>query len=213
MARIWVTRPHERARELVERLQGLGHEVVVEPLIAVEPTGPDAVEVDRYDWVVVTSRTGARELARRRRGVPRRLAAIGPGTAAELRAHGLEPDLVPRTSTQEGLLVELPHPAGRVLFAGAERARRLLVERLGADFVPLYRTRELRPAGALTADLAVLASPSAARAYAALGGRAPAVVIGPETARAARAGHIQIVAEAQTHDLDGLVRAVILALR
>jgi hypothetical protein len=28
-----------------------------------------------------------------------------------------------------------------VLFAGAEGARRLLVDELGADFVPLYRTR------------------------------------------------------------------------
>jgi uroporphyrinogen III methyltransferase/synthase len=162
---------------------------------------------------VVTSRVGAGELVRRLRGTPSRLAAIGPGTAAELREHGLEPDLVPRVSTQEGLLAELPRPSGRVLFAGAERARRLLVEELAADFVPLYRTRELRPAEPLQADLVVLASPSAARAFGALGLDIPAVSIGPETSLAAREAAVRIVGEAPTQDLDGLVRAVILACR
>jgi uroporphyrinogen-III synthase len=162
---------------------------------------------------VVTSRVGVRELVRRLRGTPRRLAAIGPGTAAELRDHGLEPDLVPSESTQEGLLAELPRPPGRVLLAGAERARRLLVDELAADFVPLYRTRELRPSEPLEADLVVLASPSAARAFGALGLGIPAVSIGPETTLAARDAAVRVVAEASTHDLDGLVRAVILACR
>jgi uroporphyrinogen-III synthase len=34
------------------------------------------------------------------------------------------------------------------------------------------------------------------------------VSIGPETTRAARAGGLQVVAEATTHDVDGLVGAV-----
>ena len=71
-------------------------------------------------------------------------------------------------STQEGLLAELPRPAGRVLFAGAEGARRLLVDELGADFVALYRTTPLVPDEAPEGDLAVVASPSAARALAAV---------------------------------------------
>jgi uroporphyrinogen-III synthase len=136
------------------------------------------------------------------------VAAIGPGTAAALGEAGITPALVPRVSTQEGLLAELPRPAGRVLFAGAEGARRLLVDELGADFVPLYRTRELEaelPAGA---DLAVLASASAARALAALDPELPAVSIGPQTSAAARAGGIRVLAEAATHDLDGLLAAV-----
>ena len=73
------------------------------------------------------------------RGRPRRTAAIGAATAAALGGA----DLVPRVSTQESLLDELPRPAGRVLFAGAEGARRLLVDELGADFVALYRTVDL----------------------------------------------------------------------
>jgi uroporphyrinogen-III synthase len=58
------------------------------------------------------------------------------------------------------------------------------------------------------ADLVVLASASAARAAAAIGLDAPAVSIGPETTRAALAAGLEVVAEAQTQDLDGLVTAV-----
>jgi uroporphyrinogen-III synthase len=203
--RIVVTRPREQAAPLVERLQALGHEVEVCPLIAIEPTGPEEIDVSGYDWVVVTSANGARELAERMRGRPERTAAIGVATAAAL---PFEPELVPKVSTQEGLLAELPRPAGRVLFAGAEGARRLLVDELGADFVPLYRTEELRPDGFPDADLVVLASASAARAYAVLGRAVPVVSIGPETTAEAERAGLRVAAEARTHDLDGLVDAV-----
>jgi uroporphyrinogen-III synthase len=201
--RIAVTRPREDAAELAARLEELGHEVVVCPLIQVAETGPAEIDVSGYDWVIVTSRNGARELRRRMRGKPVRIAAIGIGTAQELPQ---PPDLVPKVSTQEGLLAELPRPAGRVLFAGAEGARRVLVDELGADFVPLYRTKELRPDSFPAVDLVVLASASAGRAYAALGAPAPAVSIGPQTTAAATG--VTVVVEAETHDLDGLVDAV-----
>jgi uroporphyrinogen-III synthase len=203
-----VTRPRAQAARLAARLAELGHDVAVCPLIAVEPVGPNEIDVSSYDWVVITSANGARELARRGRGRPRHVAAIGPATAAALRECGLEPDLVASVSTQEGLLDELPRPTRRVLLAAAEGARRLLVDELAADFVPLYRTVHLEPADFPDADLVVLASASAARAYAALGRRIPAVSIGPETTSAARGGGIEVVAEAASHDVVGLVDAV-----
>lgn len=206
--RVIVTRAAGQAEPLAARLEELGLEVVRCPLIELEPVGPEEVPVGGYDWVVVTSPFGARELLRRARGTLPRVAAIGPGTAAALREHGAEPALVPAVSTQEGLLAELPRPAGRVLFAGAERARALLARELGADVVPLYRTRTLRPEPPPEGDLVVLASASAAEAWAALGRELAAVSIGPETTRAARAAGIDVVAEAETHDLDGLVAAV-----
>jgi uroporphyrinogen-III synthase len=206
--RVIVTRAREQAGPLVDRLEGLGHEVVLCPLIELEPVGPAEVDVSGYDWIVVTSSYGARELARRIRGELPRVAAIGPGTAAALRGAGIAPALVPRVSTQEGLVAELPRPTGRVLFAGAERARRHLVEALDAVFVPLYRTSPLRPDPAPKGDLVVLASASAAEALGSLEVDLPAVSIGPETTRAARAGGVRVVAEAETHDLDGLVAAV-----
>jgi uroporphyrinogen-III synthase len=201
--KIVVTRPRERAEELTRRLEELGHEVVLCPVIETVPLGSEPIDVSGYDWLVVTSVTAAGELARRMRGRPGRVAAIGKATAEAMGGA----DLVPAVSTQEGLLAEVPRPAGRVLFAGAEDARRLLVDELDADFVPLYRTVALRPAQVPEGDVVVLASASAARAFAALGVDRPAVSIGPETTRAARAAGVRIVAEAKTHDLEGLVAA------
>ena len=206
--RIVVTRQREQSAELAERIQALGHEAIVEPLIEIEPVGPAEIEVAGYDWVVVTSPNGATELARRIRGQAPKIAAIGPGTAAALRQHGLAPDLTARVSTQEGLLAELPRPPGRVLFVAAEGARTLLPDELDADVVHAYRTVELSPSDFPEADLVVLASASAARVYASLGRRTPAVSIGPETTRAACDAGAAVVAEATSHDLDGLVEAV-----
>ena len=207
--RILLTRPEGRNEELAGRLRALGYDVVCEPLIAIEPLGDDPIELDGYDWVIATSVTGARELQRRGRGRPRRTAAIGRATEDALGGA----DLVPDVSTQEGLLEAFPLPAGRVLFAGAEGARRLLVEKLGADFQPLYRTRELVPDTLPQAELAIVASASAARALAALELDLPIVSIGPETTKAAEAAGVRVVEEATTHDLSGLIDAVMRATR
>ena len=118
--RVIVTRAREQIEPLARRVEELGHDVVRCPLIELEAIGPDEIEVGGYDWAVVTSPFGARELLRRARGRLPPVAAIGPGTAAALRDGGVEPAFVPRVSTQEGLVAELPSPAGGVLFAGAE---------------------------------------------------------------------------------------------
>jgi uroporphyrinogen-III synthase len=191
---------------LVDRLEALGAEVVECPLIEIERTSDEPIDASGYDWAIVTSSNGADELARRGVNLPQ-VAAVGPGTAEALRAHGIEPAFVPRESSQDGLLREFPQPAGRVLFAAAEGARRGPIDALGADFVPLYRTHLLRPEPP-DGDVVVLASGSAARAYADVGGAAPAVSIGPETSRIARSVGLAVAVEAETHDLDGLVAAV-----
>jgi uroporphyrinogen III methyltransferase/synthase len=206
--KVILTRPAERSAKFAHTLESHGLDVVVAPLIALEPIETGPIDLQPYDWLVLTSITGAQELRRRAEGEARRVAAIGKATAE---AWGADVDLVPAISTQEGLLAELPRPAGRVLFAGAEDARRLLVDELGAEFVPLYRTRAVRPEHPLDGDLVVLASASAARAYAELRASIPAVSIGPETTAAAEEAGIRVVREARTHDLDGLVEAVLAA--
>jgi len=194
--RIVVTRS-----DLVSRLEALGHEVVVCELIRTEPLGDDPVDASAYEWLIVTSPNGARELGRR--GVSaNRIAAIGPATADALREQGLHADLVAMPHTQEGLRHALP--PGTRLLAAAEGARR---DVLDADFLALYRTVELNPP-APEGDVALLTSGSAARALAATGARMPVVAIGPQTAEEAHACGFEVVAVAADHDLDGLVEAV-----
>lgn len=194
--RVLVTR-----EELVARVESLGHEALFCELIRVEPLGDDPVDARAYDWLVVTSRNGADELGRR--GVTaNRIAAIGPATAEALRSHGLHVDLVAARHTQEGLREDLPE--GTALLAAAEGARQ---DVLDADFLPLYRTIELRP-DVPQADVALLMSGSAARALAASGVRMPVVAIGPQTAAEAGAAGLEVAAVAATQDLDGLVEAL-----
>jgi uroporphyrinogen III methyltransferase/synthase len=206
-----VTRPRAQAGPLVARIEALGHEVVECPLIEIEPIDDSPVDTSGYDWLVVTSPNGAAELAKRRTGSLPRIAAIGPGTAETLRSHGLDADLVAGDSRQEGLVEAFPEDRGRVLFVGAEGSRRHLIDALAADFRPLYKTRLVRPEAPPDGDLVVLASGSAARSFAALGLDVPVVSIGPQTTRVAEHARLRVVAEATTHDLDGLVEAVRLA--
>jgi uroporphyrinogen III methyltransferase/synthase len=196
---------------LGERLRAEGFEVVECRLIRIEPLGGPPVRACNYDWLVLTSRHGVEHLLRRIEGPLPRVAVVGPGTAEALRAHGVEPDLVARRSTQEGLVEELPRPTGRVLFAGAEDARGLLVRELDADFVPLYRTVALNPDVFPDGDLVVIASASAAKALAETGARIPCVSIGPVTSAEAELWGLEIAGEAETHDMEGLFRAVKLA--
>jgi uroporphyrinogen-III synthase len=194
--RIVVTRS-----DLVQRLQALGHEVVVCELIRTEPLGDEPLDASAYDWLIVTSPNGARELGRRG-ATANRIAAIGPATADALREQGLHADLVATTHTQEGLRDVLP--PGTRLLAAAEGARR---DVLDADFLALYRTVELSPP-APDGDVALLTSGSAARALAATGARMPVVAIGPQTAAEAETCGFEVLAVAVDHDLDGLVAAV-----
>ena len=135
-----------------------------------------------------------------------------PGDAGRLgpdrdRRHGIVPAFVATVSTGELWVAEFPRPVGRVIFLAAENSRRGPIDALEADFVPLYSTVLLEPEPP-EGDVVVLASGSAARAYSFIGGAAPAVSIGPETTRVAGSVGIEVVVEAKTHDLDGLVAAV-----
>jgi uroporphyrinogen-III synthase len=203
--RVIVTRPRAQAEPLAAALREEGFEPVLCPLIEVEPIDDGPIEAAGYDWVVVTSANGAEQLARRHLGPLPRVAAVGGATAQALADLAVAADFVPRDSSQEGLVAELPRPAGRVLFVGAEGAGELLESELDADVRAVYRIRELRPDEPPTGDLVLLASASAARAWAKLGLDVPAVSIGRRTTKAAHEAGIGIVGEAETQDVHGLV--------
>ena len=106
-----VTRARAQASALAVRLRGLGAEVVEAPAIRTQPLPVELPDVASYDLLCVTSPTGADQLfthlrdARDLAGVT--VAAIGPGTARALRAHGVEADIVPERAVAEGLVEAL----------------------------------------------------------------------------------------------------------
>ena len=202
--RVIVTRPRTQAEPLLTALRAEGFEPVSCPVIETEVIDDGPIDVNGYDWVIVTSVNGAAELDARHTGELPRVAAIGETTAAALATRGIAVDFVPSLASQEGLLAELPRPVGRALFVGAERARRLLADELPADFRAVYRTVELAPSPP-EGELVLLASPSAAQAWAKLGSTVPAITIGPQTTTAALDAGLTVVAEAGTQDVAGLV--------
>ena len=188
-----------------------------------------------YSLVCVTSANGARLLfeALAAAGLDARalagatVAAIGPGTARELAAHGIAADVVPERSVAEALVEALAGTeveGRRVLVVRPAAARDVLPDALrerGAevDAVALYETvREQPEPGAVEAardaDYVTFTSASTVRNLSeALGGELPAgarvVSIGPITSAAAREAGIEVAVEASRHDVDGLIEAVL----
>ena len=189
-----------------------------------------------YDWVALTSANGVAavveqlaELGRDARlFAPVRLAAVGPGTAEALAAAGLRAELVPPTATTGELAAALvaSGPPARALLPRADIATPTLTEALRSagwrvDEVEAYRTvpvTELDPGvrqrlelGEI--DVLAFASSSTVRNFVDLfGGPPPAgtrvASIGPVTSQTCRDLGLQVDAEADPHDLDGLVAAV-----
>ncbi len=221
-----VTRARAQASGLAARLGELGAAVVEAPAIRIEPLPFDPPDLGAYDVVALTSANGVAELLSGdvRRLASVRVAAVGQATAAALRARGVEPDVVPPRAVQESLVEALGDVRGkRVLVATAEAARDVLTAGLrdgGADVdvVHLYRTvREPVDADAvLGADLVTFTSSSTvANVLDALDGAARggirAVSIGPVTSAALRERGVEPEIEADPHDVDGLVAAVLAA--
>jgi uroporphyrinogen III methyltransferase / synthase len=155
------------------------------------------------------------------------IAAIGPGTERVLAEHGIQADVVPERFVAEALveaLEEIDVTDRAVLVARAAEARDVLPEALrerGAevDVVALYETVREEPApeaveAAQDADYVTFTSSSTVRNLTeALGGRFPhgarVVSIGPVTSETARAAGLEVNVEAERHDVDGLLAALL----
>jgi len=155
------------------------------------------------------------------------VAAIGPGTARALAEHGVVADVVPERFVAETLveaLAEIDVSGRRALVARAAEARDVLPDALrerGAevDVVALYTTvRETPDEAAIEAaqgaDYVTFTSSSTVRNLTeALGKRFPLgariVSIGPVTSDAARDAGLEVHVEAERHDVDGLLAALL----
>jgi uroporphyrinogen III methyltransferase/synthase len=225
-----VTRARAQASELAARLRALGAEVVEAPAIRIEPLDADVPDLAAYDLVCLTSPNGVRLLFERLEGdarafAGRTVAAIGPGTARALRAHGIEPDVVPERSVAESLLEALDGvPARRALIARAAEARDVLPDGLRergveVDVLALYETvaeplDEATLAAARDADWITFTSSSTVRYFLKAAGsdalrvRPRVVSIGPVTSETLREHGIVADIEAVEHDIDGVVAAL-----
>ncbi|MBV8219284.1 MAG: uroporphyrinogen-III C-methyltransferase, partial [Solirubrobacterales bacterium] len=231
-----VTRARAQASGLASRLADLGAAVVEAPAIEIVPLASSPMpDVRDYDLVCLTSPNGVRLFFDRlgaggldsRALAGARVAAIGPGTAAALRSHGVIADVVPAERfVAEGLVEALAEvEVRRALVARAAEARDVLPDALrerGAevDVVMLYETvasplSDDELSAVALADYVTFTSSSTVRYLLQSAGGAgwrPSgrlVSIGPVTSATLREHGLEPDVEADRHDIDGLVEALL----
>lgn len=242
--RILVTRPDEESSFLSEMFRQLGADVVVQPAIEIgEPQDftlfDDALgRLGRFDWIAFSSANGVRSVMSRLSAIGRdvrafgaaKIAAIGPGTSAELRRFNLQADLVPAEFRAESLAAALAERVKlgerKVLLIRASRGREVLAETLTAagaevEQVVAYRSTDVvRPTAEVAAlaaagkiDWVTVTSSAIARSLTAMFGPALGqmrlVSISPITSATLRELGLSPAAEATEFTFAGLVAAVL----
>ena len=242
--RIVVTRTREQAGELSRALAELGAEVVEMPTIRVIPPADKrafagaVVDSRHYDWLIFSSPNGVKcffeaffavyEDIRELGGA--RIAAMGAGTAAELKKYGLMVDVMPRKAVAEELIAEFDHKADEfggvahvtMLWVHAQKARNVIykelmkrkaiVDECVAYDVEPEDTEKARLLLADGADVITFTSSSTARHFADMGLELPAgcriASMGPVTSAALRELGMPPAVEAELHTIPSLVQAI-----
>ncbi|MGH2398562.1 MAG: uroporphyrinogen-III synthase [bacterium] len=242
--RLLVTGPEGQSDRLCVRLRENGIEPVKVPAIAIEP--PESyedldraiAELERYEWILVTSRNAVTAMFDRiavvaaGRTLPRlHFAAIGPGTDESLRLRGVSDVWIPSRYLSEVMGAELPAVAGdRVLRIRSEIGSRAPAELLRARGVEVhevvaYRIIEAPPASRQSLrdaveeglDGVLFTSASTVRGLLRLADvtglrdtltQLPIVVIGPVTASAVEAAGLRAHIVADMHSVDGIVNVL-----
>jgi uroporphyrinogen-III synthase len=155
---ILVTRPAEQSVQLARLIRDAGGEAVLFPALEIEPLAETAIapaldNLPQFDLVVFVSSNAARvgmPYILRKGGLPARakVAAVGPGTAAELKKSGVRNIISPRAGfDSEALIGELstmPLGGTRILIVRGRGGREFLGETLGSrgaavDYLECYR--------------------------------------------------------------------------
>ncbi len=241
--RIAVTRAGDRGSPLAAQLRAVGATVHEVPLTRIETLPGDALaravgDLHRYQWILLTSVNAVEHLERAlvtpaSRDIlrMRKVAVVGPATAAAAESRGWIPALVPERFQSDALVDAMAArddvEGARMLYPAAEGARDVLpagLRALGADVdvIPVYRSaadpegctriRALAVAGEL--DLVTVAAPSAVDALldalpAEHARRLPVACIGPVTAKAARVAGFPVKVESGAPTVEGLVREIV----
>ncbi|WP_254513712.1 uroporphyrinogen-III C-methyltransferase [Anatilimnocola floriformis] len=239
--RIVVTRPAHQAEDLLAPLAELGAEVLLQPAIEIGPPADwspvDAAisKLNEFHWLVFSSSNGVHYFLQRlwslgkdlRTLAQAKIAAIGPGTAAELEKHSLRADLLPDEFRAEALADALKGSARdqKFLLLRASRGREVLAEELTAaggsvEQVVVYESRDVaQPASEIAPllsagklDWVTVTSSAIARSLHAMFGdqlhKTKLASISPITSATLRELGLQPAVEATTYTMPGLVAAV-----
>ncbi len=246
--RIVVTRTREQASALSERLAAMGAEVLEMPTIRIVPPSDRkdfaaaVVDSPHYDWLVFSSPNGVKKFfeaffavyedIRELGGA--RIAAVGPGTAAELKKYGLMVDVMPKKAVAEELIAEFDRKGEEfggvanvtMLWVHSEKGRDVVYKELMkrqaiVDECIAYNTvpETEDPTGARArlqetgADLITFTSSSTVHNFMALNIPLPEACrvasIGPVTSATLREYGITPAMESSAHNIEDLVQTIV----
>lgn len=210
----------------------------IRPPASYAPLDAALRHLDTYDWLILTSTNAVRALTERIAAlgiVPPesspQVAAVGSATAQAVRDAGMTVTLTPKDYVAESLVASLPAAISgkRVLLARAAIARDVIPDKLRAagatvDVVDAYQNAlpaaapaQLRAAFVEGLDAATFTSSSSVTHLAEAARTAdlafplpgvPAVSIGPITSQTLRDAGWPPAAEADPHDIPGLIAAI-----
>ena len=245
--RIVVTRTREQASELSSMLESQGADVIELPTIRIAPPSDKrdfaeaVVDAPHYDWLIFSSPNGVRRFFQAFFAVYEdireiggaRIAAVGPGTAAELKKYGLMVDVMPQKAVAEELIAEFDRKGEEfggvanvtMLWVHGEQARRVIYDELMkrqaiVDECLAYSTvpetedvsgaqARLREEGA---DVITFTSSSTVRHFMAMNLPLPEgcriASIGPVTTATLAEFGLKPDIEADTHTIPSLVEAI-----
>jgi uroporphyrinogen III methyltransferase/synthase len=248
--RIVITRAKDQAEKSAAMFRARGADVVLLPTIELHPPKDPAAVADAlarlkaFAWVAFTSANGVEWTwaAMETAGLDARalagakIAAIGPGTAAALEAHGIRVDLTATEKKGEGLakaMLEVLKRSGEaVLLLRAQVARDVLPDTLReaghyVEVVAVYETRAavgeavdevLRDLGRGELDVVTFTSASTVDNFVALVGsegrardllaKALVASIGPITSEALSARALRVDVTAVESTIAGLLEAI-----
>jgi uroporphyrinogen-III synthase len=233
--RIVITRSKEQAASFGDKLDRLGAEPVVFPVIQFvalppEPLDSALVQLERYDWVVFTSVNAVEFFFRRIDELALTLklpcvATVGSATAVALQSRHIAIDFTPDEFTGEALAAGLGDLTGqKVLLPRAKIGRPQIVDLLrqqGAvvDDVALYDTVTAVPTpDALSQlqqgfDVITFTSPSSVRNFLKITNKtlpdgSVVACIGPITADEARQNGLNVAIMPSEYTIDGLIQAI-----
>lgn len=245
--RVVVTRTREQASDLSNMLESLGADVIELPTIRIAPPSDKrdfaeaVVDAPHYDWLIFSSPNGVRRFFQAFFAVYEdireiggaRIAAVGPGTAAELKKYGLMVDVMPQKAVAEELIAEFDRNGEEfggvanvtMLWVHGEQARRVIYDELMkrqaiVDECLAYSTvpetedvsgaqARLREEGA---DVITFTSSSTVRHFMAMNLPLPEgcriASIGPVTTATLAEFGLKPDIEAETHTIPSLVEAI-----
>ncbi len=238
--RILITRPAYQAEEFENLLKDLGAEIIRFPTIRLSPIKDsrrirEAIEgLGGFDCLIFTSANGVRIFFKNIKKKihlskikDKKICAIGPKTARELKRKGLNVSLMPKIFTQEGILEifkKIRRGIKKILLINSKLSRPVLekgLKKLGleVDAVPIYETKI--PGGMKKIkqriDFITFTSPSTVRNFLRMQTKdvlkrllkeAKVASIGPVTSKALRDLGIEVSIEAKEHTIEGLAKSI-----